>query len=200
MPEELPPPNRKSDQNASAVFQPESVNRRSPSLNGSAPAFDPSQDNLPAFLVRLLQAYPYLQRHPHPFLVHFSIVFIYAAAFLSLLFLVGGPIALEISAFYCVGAGLIFLPPVMLTGELTRRINYSRKPKQLFDIEIRYSWSLLILWAGIFIWRWFDASILQDFGWLSLLYMLLLFVGVVIVTIISFHGGMLTFPLEKNTD
>ncbi len=60
------------------------------SLNGSVPAFEPSQINLPAFLVRLLQAYPFLQRHPHPFLVHFSIVFIYAAAFLSLLFLVIG--------------------------------------------------------------------------------------------------------------
>ncbi len=88
----------------------------------------------------------------------------------------------------------------MLTGELTRRINYSRKPKQLFDIEIRYSWSLLILWAGIFIWRWFDPTILQNFRWLSVLYMLLLLAGVVIVTMISFHGGMLTFPLEKNKD
>ena len=88
----------------------------------------------------------------------------------------------------------------MLTGELSRRVNYPREPKQLFNIEIRYSWVLLGLWAGIFIWRWLDPTILQNFRWLSLLYLLLLLAGVVIVTLISFYGGMLTFPLEKEAD
>ena len=166
-------------------------------LGGSAPIFEPSQLDIPASLGRLLQAYPYLQRHPHPFLVHFAIVFIYAATFLSLLFLVVGSLTLEIAAFYCVGAGLLVLPPVMLTGELSRRVNYPREPKQLFTIEIRYSQVLLGLWAGIFIWRWFDPTILQNFRWVSLLYLLMLFAGVVLVTIISYYGGLLTFPLEK---
>ena len=132
--------------------------------------------------------------------MHFSIVFIYAATFLSLLFLVIGHAEIEISAFYCIGAGLLVLPPVMLTGEISRRVNYAQEPKQNFDIEIHYSWALLVLWAGIFLWRWLDPTILQNFRWLSLAYLLVLLGGVVLVTLISFHGGMLTFPLEKEAD
>jgi uncharacterized membrane protein len=172
-----------------------------PRSKGNRPlTFDPSQADLPPFLIRLLRVYPYLQRHPHPFLVHFAIVFIYAAAFLSLLYLAGGGAALEISAFYCLGAGLLVLPPVMLTGELSRRVNYPSQPRELFRLESHYSWILLGLWAGAFLWRWGDPTILADFRWLSLMYLLLLFGGVVMVTIISYYGGLLTFPLEKETD
>jgi uncharacterized membrane protein len=163
-------------------------------------AFDPSRADLPPFLGRLLLAYPSLRRHPHPFLVHFVIVFIYAAAFLSLLYLAGGAAALEVSAFYCLGAALLILPPVMLTGELSRRVNYPGQPKELFRIEIHYSWMLLGIWAGAFLWRWCDPAILADFRWLSLIYLLLLLGGVVLVTLISYYGGLLTFPLEKGGD
>ena len=83
-------------------------NSRPRPLNGSTPTFNPSQADIPASLGRLLQVYPCLQRHPHPFLVHFSIVFIYAAVFLSLLFLVLGHTELEISAFYCVARASFF--------------------------------------------------------------------------------------------
>jgi uncharacterized membrane protein len=170
------------------------------SKESSPLAFDPAQAEIPPFLKRLLLAYPYLQRYPHSFLVHFSIVFIYTTGFFSLLFLVSGNNALEISAFYCLGAGLLSLPPVMITGELSRRVNYPNEPKHLFRIEIYYSRILLGLWAGAFLWRWQDNSILQKFRWVSLLYLLLLLASIVIVTIISYYGGLLTFPLEKNPD
>ena len=88
----------------------------------------------------------------------------------------------------------------MLTGEISRRVNYSRKPKELFHLEICYSWILLGLWAGAFLWRWLDPTILENFRWLSLIYLLLLLAGVVIVTLISYYGGLLTFPLEKPND
>lgn len=162
--------------------------------------FDPAQTAIPPFLGRLLSAYPVLRRHPHPFLVHFAIVFIYAAACLSLLYLAGGPANLEASAFYCLAAGLLFLPPVMLSGELSRRANYPDEPKQLFRLEIVYSRILLGLWAGAFLWRWLDPTILHDFRWLSLCYLLLLLAGVVFVTLISYYGGLLTFPLDKVGD
>jgi uncharacterized membrane protein len=170
------------------------------SRGGPSPAFNPSPKDLPPFLIRLFQAYPFLQRHPHPFLVHFAIVFTYTATVLSLLFLAIGHIELEISAFYCLGAGLLFLPLVIVSGELSRRVNYAREPITLFNKEIYYSGILFVVWAGIFIWRWFDPTILQNFRWLSILYLLLLFAGIVLVTLISFHGGLLTFPLEKDED
>lgn len=169
-----------------------------PRSQGSSPlALHQSPAEVPPFLKRLLLAYPYLQRHPHPFMVHFAIVFIYASTFFSLLYLVSGNNTLEVSAFYCAAAGLLSLPAVMLTGELSRRVYYPNEPKHLFHIEIYYSRILLGLWAGAFLWRWLDPTILLNLRWLSLLYLLLLLAGVVIVTIISYFGGLLTFPLEK---
>jgi uncharacterized membrane protein len=196
----LPPNKKKSDLDAAAASRPDPAALRPRSKGGSLSGFDRWQADVPPLLGRLLQAYPFLQRHPHPFLVHFSIVFIYATAFFSLLYLASGSTCLEISAFYCLGAGLLFLPPVMLSGELSRRVNYPAEPKQLFRIEIFYSRVLLGLWAGAFLWRWLDPSILRNFRWLSLLYLLLLVAGVVIVTLISYYGGLLTFPLEKEGD
>lgn len=178
--------------------EPKPTGKNTKSKNGPPETINSSWTETPPFLGRLIQAFPYLKRHPHPFLVHFSIVFIYAAAFLNLLYLAIGHKQLEIAAFYCIGAGLVFLPPVMLTGEISRRLNYPKEPIQKFNPELHYSWILLLLWAGIFIWRWFDPSILPNFRWSSALYLLLQVAGVVLVTVISFHGGMLTFPLENN--
>jgi hypothetical protein len=75
-------------------------------------------------------------------------------------------------------------------------VNYPWEPKELLIKKFiipGFYWDC----GRNFIWRWFDPAILQNFRWLSLFYLLLLFAGVVIVTIISFYGGKLTFPLEK---
>jgi predicted heme/steroid binding protein len=42
-------------------------------------------DRLPAFLETLLKRHPVLQRHPHPFLVHFPMVFLFGGAIFMLL-------------------------------------------------------------------------------------------------------------------
>lgn len=191
---------QKFDKTKTAAPRPKPASLRPQPKGTSPPTFESSQSAIPQFLGRLLQVYPHFRRHPHPFLVHFSITFIYAAAFFSLLYLASGADAFERSAFYCQGVGLLSLPPVMLTGELSRRVNYPRDPKQLFRIEICYSWILLGLGAGTFLWRWLDPTILKNFRWLSLLYLVLLLSEVVIVTVISYYGGLLTFPLEKEVD
>jgi uncharacterized membrane protein len=200
MPDDPASLTQKFDKPKTAAVKPEPASLRPRPKGSSPPAFESSPPAIPQFLGRLLKAYPLLQRHPHPFLVHFSITFIYAAAFFSLLYLACGAAAFERSAFYCLGAGLLSLPPVMLTGELSRRVNYTRDPKQLFRIEIYYSRILLGLGAGAFLWRWLDPTILQNFRWLSLFYLVLLLAEVVIVTIISYYGGLLTFPLEKEVN
>jgi uncharacterized membrane protein len=151
---------------------------------------------LPDPIIRLVHKYPCLQRHPHPFVVHFPIVFFLSAAFFTLAYLVTGSPAFENTAFHCLGAGIFFLPPAMLTGEITRRLNYPGEPKATFHTEIRYSWLLLLMSSGAFLWRWLYPSILHDFRWASVFYLLLLFSSPLLVTIISYYGGLLTFPLE----
>jgi uncharacterized membrane protein len=164
---------------------------------GSEPSARPSEALPDALVGRILQKYPALQRHPHPFVVHFPIVFLLAAAFFNLVFLATGAPPFETTAFHLLGAGVLSIPLAMLTGEITRRVNYPQEPKLAFRIEIFYSRVLLGLSLAAFLWRWLDPTILHTFRWASIPYLLLVFSLPLIVTIISYFGGLLTFPLEK---
>jgi uncharacterized membrane protein len=166
------------------------------SQGGSKPSARPSEA-LPDALGRILQKYPALQRHPHPFVVHFPIVFLLAAAFFNLAFLTTGASSFETTAFHFLGAGVLSIPLAMLTGEITRRVNYPQEPNLAFRNEIFYSRVLLGLSFSAFLWRWLDPTILHPFRWASIPYLLLSFSLPLIVTIISYFGGLLTFPLER---
>jgi uncharacterized membrane protein len=155
---------------------------------------------LPAALERLLRKYPGLVRHPHAFVVHFPIVFLYSAAFCDLVYLGTGITSLETSAFHFLGAGLLSLPLTMITGEISRRLSYSQEPVQVFRIEILYSRLLLVLSLAAYGWRWFDPRVLRNFTWASLLYLLIVLALPTLATYISYFGGLLTFPLEKEKD
>ena len=151
---------------------------------------------LPGPVIRMLHRYPALRRHPHPFVVHFPIVFFLAAAFFTLTYLVTASSAFEATAFHCLGAGVLSLPAAMLTGEFARRVNYPQDSSPTFRIEIRYSRLLLFMSSGAFLWRWLNPFVLQNFRWTSIFYLLLIFSLPLLVTIISYYGGLLTFPLE----
>jgi uncharacterized membrane protein len=155
---------------------------------------------LPAALERLLKKYPGLARHPHAFIVHFPIVFFYSAAFCDLVYLGTGITSLETSAFHFLGAGLLSLPFSMLTGQISRHLIYPREPDEVFRIEILYSRLLLALSLAAFVWRWLDPGVLRNFGWTGILYLLIILALPAIATYISFFGGLLTFPLEKDED
>jgi uncharacterized membrane protein len=174
----------------------EAASRPQPKGREAEP-FSPTEVDLPEPLSRVLKRYPSLRRHPHPFLVHFPVVFALTAAFFSLLYLGTGVISFDTTAFHCLGAAVLTIPLTMVTGEISRRVNYAQEPKQAFLIERRYSWVLLALSSVAFVWRWLDPSILRNFRGASLVYLLLLMALPVLVTVISYFGGLLTFPLEK---
>jgi len=155
---------------------------------------------LPGPLERLLKKYPGLVRHPHAFVVHFPIVFFYSAAFCDLVYLATGLTSLETSALHFLAAGLVSLPFSMLTGQISRRLSYPQEPDQTFHIEIFYSRLMLILSLAAFVWRWLTPRILLTFTWLSLVYLLIILALPALATYISFFGGLLTFPLEKEGD
>jgi uncharacterized membrane protein len=150
----------------------------------------------PAPCERLLRKYPGLVRHPHAFIVHFPVVFMYSAAFCDLVYLATGIASLETSAFHFLGAGLLSLPFSMLSGQISRHLVYPDEPHQVFHVEIFYSRVMLILSLAAFVWRWLDPQILRTFTWLSLVYLLIILALPVLATYISFFGGLLTFPLE----
>jgi len=164
----------------------------------AARAAPPSLTRLSGFLGRVLQKYPSLVRHPHAFAVHFPIVFLYSAAVFSLVYLLTDTDSLEISAFHFLAAGMLFLPVSIVTGEVSRRVSYSQEPVQAFRIEIYYSGILLVLGAAALLWRWLDPFILRDFRWESFLYLAIILALPTLATIVSFFGGLLTFPLDNN--
>jgi uncharacterized membrane protein len=175
-----------------------SLMNRDPERPRPAAGTAPQLALLPPFLARFLRKYPGLARHPHPLTVHFPIVFFYSAAFLDIVYLAAGLSSCETSAFHFLAAGLLSLPPTMVTGQLVRRLAYADEPLKTFHIEIFYSRVLLFLSLIAFAWRGLDPSILTDFDWASPFYLALVLALPALATYISYFGGLLTFPLNED--
>jgi len=153
--------------------------------------------SMPKWLGGLLDRFPVLRRHPHPMVVHFPIVFSIAPTLFILLFLVTGYRPFEATALHSLGGGILFTPVAILTGYLTWWLNYLSKPMRPVTIKIRFStllWGFSIL---AFIYRVLNPEILLSFSGGSILYLLLVFSLIPIVTVIGWFGAALTFPLEK---
>ena len=153
-----------------------------------------SERPMPKFLSGLLVRYPILRRHPHPMVVHFPIVFMFAATLFNLLYLITGIKSFEVTALHCLGGGILFTPLAILTGWFTWWLNYLAKPMRPVAIKIRFSILLMVASAGAFIGRIWDPGILISFTGRSILYFLLILSLIPIVTVIGWFGATLTFP------
>jgi predicted heme/steroid binding protein/uncharacterized membrane protein len=146
---------------------------------------------------RLLIRFPMLRRHPHPMTVHFPIVFMFSATILTLLYLILGVTGFEVAAFYCLGAGIIFIPAAMTTGYITWWLNYGARPVRPVKIKIYLSAILLCVDVVAFTWRAVVPNILHPFTWASGIYLILVLCLLPLVTIIGWFGATLTFPLKR---
>jgi predicted heme/steroid binding protein/uncharacterized membrane protein len=145
----------------------------------------------------LLTRFPMLRRHPHPMTVHFPIVFMFSATVLTLLYLILGVTGFEVSAFYCLGAGIIFIPAAMTTGYITWWLNYGAQPIRPVKIKKYLSAILLCVDVVVFIWRAVVPNILHPFTWASGIYLFLVLCLLPLVIIIGWFGATLTFPLKR---
>jgi predicted heme/steroid binding protein/uncharacterized membrane protein len=155
-----------------------------------------SERPMPKFLSGLLVRYPILRRHLHPMVVHFPIVFMFAATLFNLLYLITGIKSFEVTALHCLGGGILFTPLAILTGWFTWWLNYLAKPMRAVTIKICFSILLLVVSITVFIWRIWDPGILIAFAGRSTFYFLLILSLLPIVTVIGWFGGTLTFPLK----
>lgn len=152
---------------------------------------------LPEFLERLLARFPFLRRHPHPMLVHFPIVFSIAPVLFYLLYRITGAQAFETTALHCLGAGLLFWAPAVLSGFATWWLNYQARSLRAVRIKLLFSIVLITVLLAAFLWRLlFPASVLAS-AWGAVLYPVMLLALVPIVSVIGWFGASLTFPLEK---
>jgi uncharacterized membrane protein len=154
---------------------------------------------LPPWLDRVLSRYPGLRRPPHPLIAHFPIVYLLSATSFSLLYLVTGAQSFDDTAFYCLGAGVLFLPPTILSGFFTHWLNFPGQAHRTVHIEKKLSYSLLVISATAFIWRWLHPEVLHNLAGVNLIYLLLVLAVTPVVTANSYFGGLLTFPLEEGS-
>jgi len=150
-----------------------------------------------SILIRLLEQYPMLRRHPHPMTVHFPLVFMLSTTFFTLLYLITGTVSFEATALHCLTAGMLFMPVVILTGLLSWWLNYLAKPLRPVNIKLGASLVLFVVALILFTWRMAVPDILTAFRPESVLYLLLVLSLASLVTVIGWQGAKLTFPIEK---
>jgi uncharacterized membrane protein len=152
---------------------------------------------LPPTWARLLDRCPRLRRHPHPAVSHFPIVFMLSATFFSLLFVITGDRSFDATAFYCLGGGLLSMPPAVATGLLTHRLNYPGGADKTVHREKALSYAVMIIASVAFVWRWLNPRVLDDLGGVNFIYFLLVLSLTPLVTANGYFGGMLAFPLDQ---
>ncbi len=153
--------------------------------------------SLPNPLEIVLERFPFLRRHPHPMLVHFPIVFMISPALFSLLYLLTDVKSFETTAFHCLGAGILFSVPAVLTGYFTWWLNYQAKPMRPVRIKILLSGILMAVAIIAFLWRVLFPDVFTSLATEGIVYFLLILSLVPIIAVIGWYGATLTFPLEK---
>lgn len=151
----------------------------------------------PVILFRLIEQFPILRRHPHPMTVHFPIVFMFSTTVFNLLYLVTGVKGFELTAYHCLGGGVLFSIVAILTGLYTWWLNYLSKPLKAVTIKKRVSLLMLFVGTIAFIWRSVNPDILDSFTGESIVYFILVMSFFPLVTIIGWFGAQLTFPIEE---
>ncbi len=146
---------------------------------------------IPPFLITLITRYPLLRRHPHPFFVHFPMVFLFGGAIFILLHLVWPHLApFEKMAFAMLIMGILFTPPAIGTGLWGWWIVYSFRMVPQILYKIILSITLLLTEMVCLLLRIGHPFERTTRGWTY--FALMLFLAADGLTI-GYFGGQLTY-------
>ena len=173
----------------------EEVLERFPQVGIVTPPTD--EVEIPALLKRLIEKFPFLERHPHPMTVHFPIVFMISTTVFNLLYLLTGVKSFETTAFHCLVAGLLFTAVAISTGWYAWWLVYLAKPMRPIIIKKTISLSMFCLQLVVFLWRILVPDIMDSLQGINLLYLMLVISFFPMVTVIGWFGAHLTFPTHK---
>jgi len=157
-----------------------------------------SETPLPGLIGLLLEKNPFFRRHPHPMTVHFPIVFMLAAPFFLVLYLLTGVRAFETTAFHCLGGGVLFSVVGIATGLITWWYNYMGKWMKPVAVKLPLSLVMLTVSIIAFVWRFLDPNVMTDLKGIRLLYPILVLALAPMVSVIGWYGANMTFPIEKD--
>lgn len=153
---------------------------------------------MPKILSWIFKRFPLLKRHPHPFLVHFPIVFLVSSPLFTALYLITGTRSFEQTSFHCLAGGLLFTLAAIPSGLLTWWMNYSAHLFKPVVIKIILSPILFVIGFIVFIWRFKNPFLLEQISGMDLIYLFLFFMMLPLVLTIGWFGATMTFPVHKD--
>jgi predicted heme/steroid binding protein/uncharacterized membrane protein len=157
-----------------------------------------SVPGLPKPLASFLSLYPFFRRHPHPATVHFPIVLTFCVTVFFLLYLFTGNRSFEQSAFYCLVGDIVLTPVAILTGLLTWWVNYGARRMRPVTIKQVLSFLALVDMVVLLVWRLASPGVVHSLSGWSFLYFLLICAMSPAMLAVSYYGGKLTFPIERD--
>lgn len=157
-----------------------------------------SEQKMPRIIAWIFQRFPILKRHPHPFLVHFPIVFLLSSPIFAALYIITGTRSFELTSFHCLAGGLLFTLAAIPSGLLTWWMNYSAHFFKQVIMKIILSPMLFIIGFIVFIWRFKNPLLLEEIAGTDFIYLFLFFLIAPLVLIIGWFGATMTFPLHKD--
>lgn len=141
----------------------------------------------------LLDRHPFFKRHPHPMTVHFPIALLAAAFAFEALFAFTGCPSFRTTSLHCLALGFISVPFAMATGYLSWKVNYLGKPMR--QVRNKITLSFIMTAVALFtLWRMWPAAARPQAG---AFYLSSVLVIAVLVMLVGYFGGQLTFPVEK---
>lgn len=163
-----------------------------------APASSPAKGPvIPPWLAWLLKRVPLLKRHPHPMVVHFPIVFMIAATSFTILYLLTGRKSFELTAFNCLGGGVLFIPVAVITGLFTWWLNYQTRLFKPVIVKLILSPVLFALALAAFVWRLLHPAVMENLRGVNIIYLGITILLFPLVTIIGWYGSQITFPVHE---
>ena len=146
---------------------------------------------IPPFVLALIRHYPVLRRHPHPFVVHFPMVFLFGAALFMVLYLLRPKMApFEQMAFAMLILGIIFTPPAIVTGLWSWWLVYNLEVHQEILYKIVLAIVLLLTEVVCLLLRMGHPFEKNARGWIY--FGLMLFIAADALTV-GYFGGKLTY-------
>ena len=131
--------------------------------------------------------------HFHPILVHFSIAYSIGCALFALLYFFTNTGSFEKVSYCLLFLAFLATPPASLSGIFSWKVTYEGRMSKTYFRKIVYTIILTAVVTLCFVWRVKDPNILVSRTYLSYLYLAMMESQAVIVTILGYYGGKITF-------
>ena len=149
---------------------------------------------LPQWIVKILETYPFLKRHPHPMVVHFPMAFFITSSIFLLWYYIIKPIPSLLDAIYYLHIlGTISLPAAIVTGWIAWKYNYYGKRIGYVTRKIILTLVVLIFDMVVLISLIYNPNILVAPHGIEIFLPIFIISYLPIVAIIGHHGGQLVY-------